>query len=181
VLSALRRLQPASNIVYRSRGIGIGPLKTPMPEYSTDSKKVIRCGPDKRRPRWIIPVSGREGQLFRTDWDNYYWKDVLAARFDRFAEAARWQLFSGSDHGMYAAHLHCEIPTLVSANGRAVNVWGYASPSHRDNHYFDTLVGCALAASLAGCEVPGNAMLPEVKKERIKASEMQRLRREQRR
>jgi hypothetical protein len=176
--NALRRLLPASQIVTMSRGVGIGVTKKPMQEYDLSPKLVFKCGPDKKRPRWIQPVKGRDGLLTRTDFDTNYWKDVTAARFVQFGDVARWQVFGGDgdDHSMWAAHMSCEAPTLISANGRSVNQWDYAGSSH-DNHYWDTVVMCVLAASISGASVPGTQQTVEVPRTVVKASEVQRLKR----
>lgn len=184
VANALRRLLPSSQVVLMAKGIGIGPDQKPMVDYDLDIKKVFRCGPDKKRPRWIMPVSGRDGQLVRVDSDTNYWADVTAARFVQSADVARWQLFGGAgdDHSMIAAHLTCMAPFLKagSKSGRSVNVWDYAGSS-RDNHYWDCVVQCALAASISGAEVPGVIRTVEVPIKTVKASEIIAQRRAERR
>ncbi len=177
VVNALRRLLPESKIVTMSRGVGIGPTRKPMTDYDTSPNRVFRCGPDKKMPRWIQPFSGRDGPLCRTDFDTNFWKSVTAARFVQSSEQSRWQLYSGGNHAMIAAHLASEAPTLVTATGRSVNMWDY-SGSSRDNHWFDTTVMCALAASMSGATLPGQVVREPPKP--YKASERQQQNKERR-
>ncbi|MEL7265539.1 MAG: hypothetical protein AAFP69_12135, partial [Planctomycetota bacterium] len=47
----------------------------------------------------------------------------------------------------------------VTANGRTIDEWKQIAS--RDNHWLDTLVGCAVAMSLAGMQLPTRAAAPE--------------------
>ncbi|HBE72462.1 MAG TPA: hypothetical protein DDW52_30380 [Planctomycetaceae bacterium] len=155
VANALRRLLPRSAKVLMSRGIGIGPTKKPMAEYDLSPKRVIKYGPEPTNPRWYLPVDGREGELYRVNFDSNFWKDTLAARLSQETGAGCWELFGGRgevDHDMFEHHLRCEKQTKLSTDTRTVNVW--APDSHRENHYFDCSVLCCLAASLSGAQLP---------------------------
>jgi len=55
---------------------------------------------------------------------------------------------------MFAEHLTAESPTMVTANGRTVGEWSMR-PGRADNHLFDGMVGCAVAASMLGSVLPG--------------------------
>lgn len=139
--------------VYSSRGIGIGPAEKPMPEYDVSPKRARRAGPDPLRPRWYFPREIRR----RVHFDANYWKDFGASRLTQADGPGCWYLFGGErvDHSLYADHLCAEQPVAMSAKGRTVNVWKVVS--HRDNHYWDTYVLCQVAASIAGCQLPGLA------------------------
>ena len=52
---------------------------------------------------------------------------------------------------------------VTEGHGRIVHEWR-AKPSHPDNHWFDCLVGCAVAASVLG--VSTGAELPRRRNER---------------
>ncbi|HMQ17375.1 MAG TPA: hypothetical protein PKC49_15530, partial [Phycisphaerae bacterium] len=45
----------------------------------------------------------------------------------------------------------------VQGLGRVVHEWS-PRPTRPDNHWFDCLVGCAAAASMAGVTAPGEAL-----------------------
>ena len=47
-----------------------------------------------------------------------------------------------------------ETSIVAAGQGRTVHEWR-SKPSKPDNHWFDCLVGCAVAASMAGVEAPG--------------------------
>lgn len=144
------RLAEAKN-VYSSRGIGIGPTEKPMTEYDTSARRVFRAGPDPRKPRWYFP---RE-QFGRVHFDANFWKDFAAARLTQVSGAGTWKLYGSDrvDHSLYCDQLLSERPVAMTAKGRTCNVWKVVS--HRDNHYWDTFVGCNVAASIAGCHLDG--------------------------
>ena len=49
-------------------------------------------------------------------------------------------------------------------------------PERGDNHWFDGIVGCAVAASMLGAVLTGMEIKPVVKRSRMKLSELQRKR-----
>jgi Phage terminase large subunit (GpA). len=53
------------------------------------------------------------------------------------------------NHDMLIVHLTSEFPVRTEARGRVVDEWKKAG---RDNHWFDCLVGAAVAASIAGLQ-----------------------------
>ena len=58
-------------------------------------------------------------------------------------------------HRLFADHIaSAETWVQTEGHGRAVREWKLR-PSAPDNHYFDCLVGCAVAASMCGAELPG--------------------------
>ncbi len=163
VANALRRLLPASEKVLMSRGVGIGARSKPMPEYDLSAKRVIKAGPDPRRPRWILPTTGRDGVLYRVDHDSNFWKSTLAARLNQSSGPGRWELFGAKDgpdedHSMLVSHLMCEKPQDENSAGRTVSVW--APSGHRENHWFDCSVMCCVAASLSGAQLPTAPVKP---------------------
>ena len=152
VANAIRRLGLSN--VYGSRGIGIGPTEKPMPEYDMSVKRVLRCGPDPRQPRWYFPREYIDGGVLRVHFDANFWKSMLASRLVQQGDDGAWKLFGGNrdDHGPYVEHLMSERPNQITSKGRTVNVWTVVA--NADNHWWDTLVGCAAAASIAGCQLP---------------------------
>ena len=167
VRNAIRKLFPASRVVLASRGIGIGPTKKPMIEYDLSPKKVIRFGPDASNPRWILPHTEHEGDLYGIQFDTNYWKDIVAARLVQNSRKGRWDLFGGrkTNHSSWVSHLLAESPDLITANGRSVNVWSLVN--NKDNHWFDTLVGAAVAASVSGAQLPTGVQNEPVKQQNL--------------
>lgn len=103
-------------------------------------------------------------------YDTNYWKtEVYRGLTVPPAHSAAINFYkeSQSHHQMYADHMAAERSTRVEARGRIVDEWEL--PSNKpDNHYWDTLVACAVAASLCGIK-------KEVEVERQRATGMPRL------
>jgi hypothetical protein len=57
--------------------------------------------------------------------------------------------FHAGQHDLLFEHLTSEYPVRTEARGRVVDEWKMAG---RDNHWFDCLVGSAVAASIAGVQ-----------------------------
>jgi hypothetical protein len=64
----------------------------------------------------------------------------------------------------------------TEGRGRTVDEWKLR-PEHSDNHWFDCLVGSAVAASIQGAVLFGTDGAPAPQRARIKLSELQRGRR----
>jgi len=80
-------------------------------------------------------------------------------------------------HQLIAEHITAETCVKVSAQGRVVDEWKWKE-SRPDNHWFDCLVGCAVAANLAGASLPGIIQVRKRKRERVDFGEWQRRARE---
>ena len=60
-------------------------------------------------------------------------------------------------HRLFAEHVaDSETYVVTQGQGRTVHEWR-PKPSKPDTHWFDCLVGCAVAASMAGVKAPGEA------------------------
>lgn len=126
-----------------SKGFGISSASMTMAEW-------------KRKPgerigwNWLygFPESGR-GRLLK--FDTNAWKSFVAGRL-RSAEGARGGLYlfgeRPSDHQMLADHLCSENRTLTQGRGREVEIW--KRRPNAENHWWDCLVGCAVAAGFQG-------------------------------
>lgn len=139
--------------VYTCRGLGSGPTEKPMPEYDVSPKRVLRAGPDPGAPRWFFPRENADPMIRRVNFDSNFWKDTLAGRLTQQALAGQWRFFGKNPGNLkpYIEHLLSERPSQITARGRTVNVW--KKQGNRDNHWFDTLVGCAVAASISGAQL----------------------------
>ncbi len=135
--------------VYSSKGLAPGPTEKAIAEYDLSPKRSLRAGPDPARPSWYFP---REFWR-RVHFDANIWKSFTSSRLTQSAfESAAITLWGDgqSDHSMIVDHCMSERPIAVTARGRTVNVW---KRSNRENHYWDCVVGCMVAASIAGCEL----------------------------
>lgn len=149
------RLSSFANVCYGSRGVGIGPTEKPMTEYDVSPKRARMAGPNLKRPRWYVPRESING-LPVVRFDANYWKSLATARLMQSSgTAGQWALYGNyrTDHSHYADHLTSEEPIPVTAKGRTVIQWKLKS--NRENHWFDTFVGCSVAASLIGIPIPG--------------------------
>jgi len=60
----------------------------------------------------------------------------------------------------------------TQGRGRTVDEWKLR-PAATENHWFDCLVGCAVAASMQGVTLPGTELRPGRPRRRIRLSELQ--------
>jgi len=60
-------------------------------------------------------------------------------------------MFHAGSHEMLIEHLVSEFPQRNESRGRIVDEWNL--PPGQENHWWDCLVGCAVAASISGLEV----------------------------
>jgi len=83
---------------------------------------------------------------------------------------------SVDQHRLLAEHLTAEYRVRTEGRGRTVDEWKMR-PERGDNHWFDGLVGCAVAASIQGVVLEGTSGAGSAKRGRVSFSEMQRGRR----
>ena len=76
-------------------------------------------------------------------------------------------------HRLLAEHLSAEFRVKTLARGRTVDEWKLRA-SRADNHWFDCLVGVAVAASIQGAALSSLGRHTAVPRERIKLSKLQR-------
>ena len=71
-----------------------------------------------------------------------------------------------------------EYKVRTDGRGRTVDEWKMRPEAH-DNHWLDCTVGCAVAASMCGCVLPGtDGLRPRgAARPRLKLSEIRRARR----
>ncbi len=79
-------------------------------------------------------------------------------------------------HRLFAEHLTVEYRVRATARDRTVDEWKLRA-GRSENHWFDCLVGCAVAASMQGVVLPGTDERPKKNRRRLRLSELQRSRR----
>jgi hypothetical protein len=77
-----------------------------------------------------------------------------------------------ADHQNFSEHLTAEVPTMVSANGRTVAEFAMR-PGVTDNHWGDTTIGAAVAASILGAVLPTMTGTPKPKPKVVSYAAMQ--------
>lgn len=140
-----------SNVVVPSHGKYVGARSQPFSDY----KK--RPG-DRVGHNWRMPnVQGRRAVRYVV-FDSNYWKSFVYARFRvGLGGPGCLSLFgdNAAAHRMIAEHVAAEFRTRTSGRGREVDEWAL-KPGRPDNHLFDALVGCHVAASIQGVALPGS-------------------------
>jgi len=114
----------------------------------------------------IVPQTG-SGRGRLCVFDPNHWKSFVAGRLlTPEGGAGCLQLFgTAADHQLFADHLTAEYRIRTSGRGRTVDEWK-VRPESRDNHFFDSLVGCAVAASTIGVSYSAAAATGEAVKKK---------------
>lgn len=111
-------------------------------------------------PHWRIPNIRKSKKPWRhIIFDTNWWKDFVHARLRAAVGAAgSIELFGGKPdrHVLLAEHLRAEKCNRMTSKltGRTVNHWELPK-NNPDNHIFDVVVGCCVAASRAGVRLDG--------------------------
>jgi hypothetical protein len=82
-------------------------------------------------------------------YDTNFWKSFCAARLRMTLGDPEAITLHEGNHDLLVEHLTSEFPVRTEARGRVVDEWKKAG---RDNHWFDCLVGAAVAASISGLQ-----------------------------
>lgn len=134
------RSTPFAAQILPSRGKGVGASGTPM-------------GPRKNRGdrgglNWLVGKTA-EGVQIEATYDTNFWKTFVSARLRLGLGDPEAIMFHAGSHEMLIEHLISEFPVRVEARGRSVDEWKSVA---RENHFWDCLVGSAVAASITGLE-----------------------------
>ena len=123
---------------------------------------------------WTVPAV--HGPTIRhVQQDANWWKTFAAARLSCPPTApGALTLFGKAPHGIpdvshqfFAQHLTAEYPTPAAGRKRTIEIWN-PKPGSTQNHWWDNVVGCCVAASVAGARFlpPVTPDSPPVKKDR---------------
>ncbi len=146
------RRSTLSALVIPSHGRYVGASSQPMGEWKRKPGEKMghnwRIAPAKRRLRAIT-------------YDTNSWKSWIAARWLTSPGDPGTLTMWGKDperHRMMADHCSAEHRVRTTGRGRTVDEWRL-KPG-RDNHLFDGVIGCAVAASVQG--MPAAPIMPNV-------------------
>lgn len=119
---------------------------------------------ERKGHHWKSSVISR---LLHVLADVNFWKSMVHERLAvPFGDIGNLSMFGDErDHRLLRDHLLAETRTRVTANNRTVDEWKLP-PNKPDNHWLDCLVGCAVAASVMGAELPAWRNLQPRKKAR---------------
>lgn len=140
------RRDPHAGVLIPSHGKFVGASSTPMSAWQKRDGEQV--GPGWR----ISPAEGaRRGR--KVTFDTNRWKSFLAERLRTSpgAPGCLW-LFAGDaeTHRMFADHCTAEYPVAVQRQAGGMTVDEWKDRPGRDNHLWDCLVGCTVAASIQG-------------------------------
>jgi len=153
-----------SAIVMPSHGRYVGASSVPFSEYKR--KRGERVG-----HHWRIPNVQGKRQVRHVVIDTNYWKSFVHARLGvAIGDPGCLSLF-----GRKPA-ITAEYRVRTEARGRVVDEWKLRAGSP-DNHWFDCLVGCAVAASIQGATLFGTQVSGRTSRKRMKLSQLQRSKR----
>lgn len=132
-----------ANILFPTKGAGITASACPISNY----KNYHQIGTE-----WYTHRPNKRSNLLLT-FDTNYWKSFCHRGFNlAHGDKGSISLFGkqGQDHKMISDHLTAEYKVPTSGRGRDVDEWKLID-RNRDNHILDCVVGCAVAADVAGC------------------------------
>jgi hypothetical protein len=163
-----------ASVVMPCHGRFVGASSQPFSEY-------------KRRPgdrvghHWRVPNVQGKRAIRHVLFDTNFWKSFVQARLAVvLGDRGCLSLFGdrAETHRLFADHLTAEYRVKTEGRGRTVDEWKMR-PERSDNHWLDGVVGCAVAASMQGCSLPGTDVKPAPKRERVSFAELQRRRQSQ--
>jgi len=144
-----RQTSHAANVT-PSHGKYIGAASMPMGHYQR--KRGDRIGLN-----WRIPVGTGKRAVRYVLFDTNFWKSFINSRLRvAMGDPGCLSLFGRQPEGhrLLADHLTAEFSVKTEGRGRTVDEWRLRAPG-LDNHWFDCLVGCAVAASMGGAALQG--------------------------
>lgn len=160
------------SILMASKGVGITADKKPYNEYKKGLGDMIG-------EFWMIPNVRKKRTAKIIEYDTNFVKTMLrncvlmkdgaAGGFSLFGEKGDLE-----SHRMFAEQMTAEFATPTIGHNRRVDVW--KCQPNRDNHFFDCVVGCYVAASLCGLKLE-NFGLPTM--EHVAGTAAQKPRKEQ--
>ena len=103
---------------------------------------------DRSGLNWVVGKTA-DGVQIEASYDTNFWKTFVSARLRLGVGDPEAILLHEGGHDMLLDHLTSEFPVRVEARGRTVDEW---KQTPRENHWWDCLVGAAVAASITGLE-----------------------------
>jgi hypothetical protein len=162
-----------AGIILPSHGRFVGASSQPFSEYK-------RKPGDRIGHNWRIPNVQGKRAVRHVIFDTNYWKTFVHARLAvSMGDVGCLSLFGEKpeSHRLLAEHLTAEYRVKTEGRGRTVDEWKQR-PERGDNHWFDCLVGSAVAASMQGAVLAGIGGTSQLStRPRLSFAELQRRRR----
>jgi phage terminase large subunit GpA-like protein len=135
-------------VLMPSHGKYVGASSLPFAEYRKQPG-------DRVGHNWRIPSTTGKRAVRYVLFDTNYWKTFIFARLAvAMGDKSCLSLFGTQPelHQLLAEHWTAEYPVTRTGRGRTVEEWKQR-PNHPDNHWFDCIVGCAVAAQMLGIQL----------------------------
>jgi hypothetical protein len=139
-----------AGILLPSHGRFVGASSQPFSDYK-------RKPGDRVGLNWRLPNVAGKRAVRHVVYDTNYWKSFVYARLAvAMGDRGCLSLFGdrAETHRLFAEHLTAEYRVKTEGRGRTVDEWK-PRPDRFDNHWFDGLVGCAVAAAMQGAVLAG--------------------------
>jgi phage terminase large subunit GpA-like protein len=159
---------PHRAIILGSKGVGIKAGNRPMTEYTIKPGETLGL-------HWLLSPIARGRRLLKIDTN--FWKSHVEARLLTAHGDPGCLSLHGStaefpfDHAMFAAHCNAESKQQTAGRNRSLYEWT-SKPGRPENHFWDCLVGSAVAASMLGCAVSAHKSTALGRRRKVKASEI---------
>lgn len=156
---------PHAAVVLPSHGHYVGASSAPF--ATIKQRPGDRVGLD-----WKIPLVHQKRQIRHVTFDTNSWKSFVRARLHAaIGDPASITLFGRDEdaHRLLADHFTAEYSIQTVGRGRVVDEW--KETKGRDNHWWDCIVGNAVAASIQGVRL-GTVEAPRAPKKRVRWSEL---------
>lgn len=160
-----------AGVVMPSHGRFVGASSQPFSEYK-------RKAGDRIGHNWWIPNVPGKRAIRHALFDTNYWKSFVHARLVvPMGDRGCLSLFGDKpdQHRLFADHVTSEYHVKTEGRGCTVDEWKLR-PERGDNHWFDGLVGCAVAASIQGAALPGTHAKSVASRGRVSFADLQRRR-----
>ena len=139
-----------ANVILPSHGKYIGASSKPMSEYT-------RMVGDRVGHNWRMPNIHGKRAVRHVVFDTNYWRSFVASSLlTPMGDRGNLSLWGRETerHMLFTEHLTAEYRVKTEGRGLKVDEWKMRPEAH-DNHWFDGVVGCAVAASMCGCVLAG--------------------------
>jgi len=145
-----------ASVIVPSHGKYVGAASRSFSEYQRRPGEIVGNN-------WRMPVGQNKRAVRHVVFDTNFWKTFAWNRLTTApGDPGSLTIFgqSPSAHRLLAQHLVSEYRVSVEARGRRLDEWK-RRPEYPDNHWWDCLVGCSVAASMVGASLatrkPANA------------------------
>lgn len=157
-----------ASVLLPSHGRGVTASSIPFAEYKR--KRGDRVGLN-----WRIPVMTGRRAVRHVVYDTNFWKSFLHSRvMVAMGDPGCLSLFGKQRETHRLLAEHCTSEFRVKTEGRGRTVFEWKCPPNADNHWWDCVVGCAVAGEMLGARLPGVMQSKPVKRKRLSLAKLQR-------